>query len=108
MLIFDKRIIGNKLLAYRKKSGLTQMEVAEKAGLSNRTYADIERGSVNMRTDTLLFICQALSITPDDIFTDKTEINQKEEAVIKRLNSCSPENKKTALDLLTVYLDSIS
>ena len=56
MLIFDRRTIGNRLLAMRKKRGLTQAEVAELAGLSDRTYADIERGTVNMRLETLLHI----------------------------------------------------
>ena len=51
MLISDLRVIGNNLLAVRKKLGMTQMEVAEAAGLADRTYADIERGSVNMRLE---------------------------------------------------------
>ena len=62
MLIYDFREIGNRLLAFRKKAGLTQIEVAEAAGLSDRTYADIERGSVNMRIETILRICDALHI----------------------------------------------
>ena len=69
MLISDLRVIGNNLLAVRKKLGMTQMEVAEAAGLADRTYADIERGSVNMRLETILRICQALHITPDEILT---------------------------------------
>ena len=56
MLVFDMRTIGNKLLSIRKKLGMTQAEVAEAAGLSDRTYADIE---------PILKICQALCITPD-------------------------------------------
>ena len=43
MLIHNTRDIGGKLLSIRKKAGLTQSELAEKAGLSDRTYADIER-----------------------------------------------------------------
>ena len=62
MLIFDYKTIGNKLLSFRKKRGLTQYEVAEIAGLSDRTYADIERGSVNMRIETILRICDALQL----------------------------------------------
>ena len=54
MLIFDLHTIGNKLLTIRKRMGMTQAEVAEAAGLSDRTYADIERGTVNMRTETIL------------------------------------------------------
>ena len=38
MLIFDLRTIGNKLLTIRKRMGMTQAEVAEAAGLSDRTY----------------------------------------------------------------------
>ena len=42
MLVLDIREIGNKLLAIRKRMGMTQVEVAEAAGLSSRTYADID------------------------------------------------------------------
>ena len=56
MLIKDLKIIGNKLLEFRKKAGLTQSQVAEMADLSDRTYADIERGNANMRTDTMVRI----------------------------------------------------
>lgn len=71
MLIFDLRTIGNKLLTIRKRMGMTQAEVAEAAGLSDRTYADIERGSVNMRTETILRICDVLHITPDEVLTEE-------------------------------------
>lgn len=53
MLLSDFSAIGNKLLHIRKHAGLTQAEVAEAAGLSDRTYADIERGTANMRVATL-------------------------------------------------------
>ena len=56
MLIYDFRAIGNRLLAIRRRQGLTQAEVAEAAGLADRTYADIERGTVNMRLETILRI----------------------------------------------------
>lgn len=64
MLIFDFNQIGNKLHDIRKRMGMTQAEVAEAAGLSDRTYADIERGSVNMCIETILRICKVLHITP--------------------------------------------
>ncbi len=108
MLIFDFHSIGNKLLAYRKRAGLTQAEVAEAAGLSDRTYADIERGSVNMRIETILKICQALHITPDDILTEENnETDVLELEIVQLLGKCSPQHRKTALDLLYVYLKSI-
>ena len=107
MLIFDMRAIGNKLLLIRKKLGMTQAEVAEAAGLSDRTYADIERGTVNMRIETILKICQALCITPDEILTETSPLECKQTELFERLSSCPPKEKETALNLLKVYLKSL-
>ena len=52
MLVYDLCAVGNKMLAIRKRMGMTQAEVAEAAGLCDRTYAEIERGTVNMRLET--------------------------------------------------------
>ena len=108
MLIFDFRIVGNKLLAIRKRMGLTQAEVAEAAGLSDRTYADIERGSVNMRIETVLRVCKVLHITPDEVLTEENSpIITRQEEIWERLKSCSPKDQETALQLLSVYLNSL-
>jgi len=108
MLLFDMRAIGNKLLAIRKKAGLTQQEVAEAAGLSDRTYADIERGTVNMRTETILRICNALHVTPDAVLTeDNPTLSARQEELLRQLESCSQKEKEVALNLLSAYLQSI-
>lgn len=108
MLIFDLYKVGEKLFSFRKSKGFTQAEVAEKAGLSDRTYADIERGSVNMRVDTLLKICDALNITPDEILTKNADDIEIEKGNLMMIFDELPEqNKKIALKLLSVYLKSI-
>ena len=91
-----------------KIKGLTQAEVAEIAGLSDRTYADIERGCSNMRAETLISICNALKITPNDILIKQNEKNDFEASeIIKRLQECTPKEQTTALELLNVYLNSL-
>ena len=108
MLIFDLHLIGNKLYKIRRRTGLTQAEVAEKAEISDRTYADIERGTANMRMETLLRICSVLNITPDEILTEKNApVSVHQEEIIERLNNCLPNEKQTALNLLWVYLKSL-
>ncbi len=108
MLIFDFASIGNKLYSIRKRMGLTQAEVAEAAELSTRAYADIERGSVNMRIETALKICNVLHITPDEILTtENTSISTKQQELWERINACSPKDKETALKLLSVFLESL-
>ncbi len=107
MLIYDFQEIGNKLLSIRKRAGLTQSEVAEAANLSDRTYADIERGTVNMRIETILKICTALQITPDVILTeDNHSLSVKQQELLCKLEECTQKQKETALELLSVYLKS--
>ena len=108
MLIFDLQVIGTKLLCIRKRMGMTQAEVAEAAGLSDRTYADIERGAVNMRTETVLKICSVLHITPDEVLTEaSTPFTAQQEELWNRLSACNPKDRETALQLLSVYLSSL-
>lgn len=109
MLVSDLRVIGNMLLSVRKRAGMTQAEVAEAAGLSDRTYADIERGTVNMRLETLLRICQALHVTPDELLTRHgNEPSPQKEDVLARLDACTPQEQQTALCLLDIYLRSLN
>ena len=70
MLISDNKTIGAKLRDIRKHQGLSQTTLAEMADISNRTYADIERGNASMSLRSLLNICDALNITPNDILVD--------------------------------------
>ena len=108
MLVFDFLTIGNKLFSFRNRMGMTQAEVAEAAGLSDRTYADIERGTVNMRIETILRICNVLHITPDEILTEYSpSLSMQQEELLRRLDTCSPKDKETALQILSVYLQSL-
>lgn len=107
MLITELHTIGNNLYKVRKAKGLTQAEVAEKAELSDRTYADIERGSVAMRVDSLLKICAALHITPNDILVDNEIAPITEQDIVNAVKDCSGAEKQTALKLLAVYLESL-
>ena len=107
MLVFDLHSIGNNLYKVRKAKGLTQAEVAEKAELSDRTYADIERGSVTMRVDSLLKICGALNITPNEILVVDNNIKITEQDIAETIKDCSNNEKETALKLLSVYVESL-
>ncbi len=107
MLITQLHTIGNNLYKVRKARGLTQAEVAERAELSDRTYADIERGSVAMRVDSLLKICAALHITPNEILVDADTAPITEQDIVDAVKDCSDFEKETALKLLAVYLESL-
>ena len=107
MLIFDFAVIGNSLYSFRKKARLTQAEVAEAAGIADRTYADIERGTVNMRVETLLRICNVLKITPNEILVTEEIEKDVTESLHEKLENISPNEKKVALNILDAYIKSI-
>lgn len=47
---------------HRKKSGLSQAEVAKLAGLGKTVIFDIEHGKLSIRLDTLLKVLEVLNI----------------------------------------------
>lgn len=104
--------IGNKMLFYRKRRGMTQIEVAERAGISDRTYADIERGTVNMRIETFIRICNTLQISPNDVLMDRCSTGDSEEIdqddLIQQLNMCDERHRKNAKRILNAFLSSVN
>ncbi len=108
-MIPDPKAIGRKLLELRKKFGLSQEETAWEAGLSSRAYADIERGEVNARLDTVIKMCNVFDVTPNDILSIDTVSDPRVDQSIlcDRLNNLGAKERYTALKLLTVYVDSL-
>jgi predicted ATPase/transcriptional regulator with XRE-family HTH domain len=58
---------GGLLRRYRVAAGLTQEELAERAGVSTRGISDLERGAHGLpRRDTLQLLLDALALAPAD------------------------------------------
>ena len=51
----------------RIKQGLTQVELAEKAGMHPNSYAKIERGESEPSVESLRRLIKALKVDPSDI-----------------------------------------
>ncbi|MCR5107408.1 MAG: helix-turn-helix domain-containing protein [Lachnospiraceae bacterium] len=108
MIIFDLKIIGEKLRKIRIEKRLSQDEAAWQAGISSRTYADIERGAVNARIESILKICDFFEINPDMILTEKSSHDLiTDEDILIELNSLSLKNKRTAVDILKAYIKNV-
>lgn len=59
--------IGDRARAARTRLGLNQSEVAERVKISDEVYGRFERGLVKPRIQTLLKICEALQVTPNEL-----------------------------------------
>ena len=65
--IFD----GSKLARFRRARGLTQKQLAEKAGLNVVTIQRFEQGRADPTQETIKKVCEVLGIQSQDIVTEE-------------------------------------
>ena len=65
----DYKIIGLNVSAHRYRLNLTQEQLSEKAGLSKQFICNIECGRAIPSLKTVLSLCDALDVTPNDLLT---------------------------------------
>ncbi|QHW38306.1 helix-turn-helix transcriptional regulator [Staphylococcus ursi] len=58
----------NRLVEYRKKCGLSQLELSRKVGVSRQTINLIENNKYNPSLKLCISICLTLGVTLNDIF----------------------------------------
>jgi XRE family transcriptional regulator, regulator of sulfur utilization len=62
--------IGDKIADLRTRKGLTQEDLADKAGVTVRTIQRIENGSTSPRPYTVRTIAKALETAPEDLASE--------------------------------------
>ena len=60
--MFDSKQIGKVVRSHRKKSGLTQKELSQLAGVGKTAVFDIEKGKPSIRFNTLMKVFDTLNI----------------------------------------------
>ena len=63
--------IANKLYELRKKSGLSQEELADKLGVSRQSVSKWERAEASPDTDNLILLSKIFGVSLDDIITEE-------------------------------------
>lgn len=64
----DKQKIGKFIAACRQAQGLTQFQLAEKLGISDRAVSKWETGHSMPDNELTLRLCQVLNINISDLF----------------------------------------
>lgn len=62
-----RRLVGRNLRRYRHSASLTQEQLAERSGFSQKYISDLERGLENPTIITIYEFAQALGITHVDL-----------------------------------------
>lgn len=66
----DNQAIGKRLRDARVAKGMTQEELAERAGLSPNHISVIERGIKSPQLDSFVSVCNALGVSADTVLID--------------------------------------
>lgn len=70
-------VTANKLFELRKKSGLSQEELADKLGVSRQAVSKWERAEASPDTDNLIALSNLYNISLDELIGKEEVINEK-------------------------------
>lgn len=86
------QIVANNIIKYRKMSGLTQAELADKLNFSDKSVSKWERGDAIPDLEVLLKLCNIFEITLNDIVSATPQ-----KAIKKRL----PKQRHLLISLIS-------
>lgn len=69
-----QEVFGKKIRFYRTQKGMSQEDLAFKAGLDRTYIASVENGKRNVSIETIHKFLRALEIPFNEFFTDFTEL----------------------------------
>lgn len=97
-----RELIGLRIKELRKRKGLSQEELAEKAETSANYLSRMERGTENPTLDMLIKISDALAVEMWEIFDFGHELGLKEmkEIMNKLLKESEEEKLRLAIKIL--------
>ena len=70
--------IGNRLMQYRKKAGLSQEELADKLGVSRQAVSKWECGESSPDTDNLIALAKIYNVSLDELINVNPDEKKKE------------------------------
>ena len=102
----DYRQIGKRIAKRRDVLDMTQVELAEKAGLSATYTGNVERGA-KCSIETLMKICAALDVTPDYLLlgVDKEYRSDSLDDIKDALFRCDRRKKAVIKGFIQWYAD---
>ena len=99
--------IGHRLCAQRKKKGLTQDALAEKANDSAQTISHADLGKKAMRADTIIGVCGVLEISADYLLFGNTPPVDFS-ALNAKISQLSPEQHRCLEDIINSFLTAVA
>ena len=106
----DYQLLGARIAALRRERRWTQAYLAERSDLSNNYLSNIENSHSIPSLETLMKICMALDVTPDQLLlgTMSSEKDYLDRELAALFSQCSPQDKRRALHFMEIFVESHS
>lgn len=94
--------IGQRIRKFRKASGLSQEELAEKVGISTTHMCHIETGNTKLSLSVLVSITEALDSRADDLLFGKPTATRSAaiEEILSVLEGCNSQQLLVIHDIV--------
>jgi transcriptional regulator with XRE-family HTH domain len=103
------RVLGQRLRSRARDLGLSNAEVARRAGLSERRYGFYVTGDHEPDLSTLLRICKVLATTPNILlgFAEDGKEGSNRAGLVERLRTASRALSEHDLQTLVVQAEAL-
>lgn len=105
----DKLALGKRISEARKKQGLTQEKLAEKANIGVMYLGEIERGVKAPSMKVFIKLVNALEISADYVLRYEVDSGKGYvlDAVTRKLEPLTPKQRKAAVEILDAYINNL-
>jgi len=95
-MVIDYYQLGKRLASQRKIHRFTQERLAEETDLANNYISNIETGRSIPSLETLVKLCEALDITPNDLLIPSSTSSETYmmDDIGQKIQKCSPKNRR--------------
>lgn len=110
-IAYDRAAAGKRLQRCRALYGWTRKDVAQRCGLTEKYYSDIERGTCGMSVETLISLSELFGLTLDYLIRgdDESALNASmKELFLGNLGKLPPEKQNCCLQMLFLFMEGIS
>lgn len=99
---YDKALSGKRIQEARKKKHLTQDQLSEQLGITEKALSEIERGKSGMRVRTLMALCEILEVSPNYLLSYE---GKDEGPISELLREVSQEDRKAIEEMIRIFVN---
>lgn len=105
----ERAALGKRIRESRIQKGYTQQELADRAEISVVYISEIERGIKMPSLNIFVKIIDTLDVSADYVLRDELPSGKEYiyDEITRQLKNLTPKQRKTAADILAVYLRSL-